>query len=357
MISNQLKLHNQIQLMQVLEEFVLKNIKYPLGDQTKQIEYFKLLSVDLRPNRLEYRYEITESDKQDIYALHAIGKFKETEQQKIHRATVIRKVHHSDDPNDAVKIPLIDRLPRYYNDILTDIKQFFSYIQSQETINLNQVEKLRKKAFHTYALHNDCQNLETVPKEIYKIFEKIHNGHQQQVTTSIIKKSFLQYAEQTLLDKNEVAKIRLINKDTIIEGLETASIPFVKEALIQQLKKNIELLDLQLTRRNHTKDCLLVPADPELKIGEIYIFSKNDRKYFDVSRRKLKKRISHYRRKADELEGIRENTTIDILRKKYTGDSETWLKQHKVEGQSLYQLIKEIVQKNKKHPHLKDKNS
>ena len=239
---------------------------------------------------------------------------------------------------------------------MTEIKQFFAYTQSEESISLKQVEKLRKKAFYTYAMHNDCQSLEVVPIEINKIFEKIHNGHQQQISDNVIKKSFLQYAEKILLDRNEVAKISSIRTAVIIEDLTTASIPFVKEGLIHQHKLDGELLRLQAIVMEHKKDCLLIPADSDQQTEAIYIFSENDRKYLGNLKRKYKKRISHHQRKADEIEGIRKNTTQDIIRKKYTGDSETWLKQHLVANQSLYQLIKEIVKKNKQRSHLKNKN-
>jgi hypothetical protein len=356
-MSDQLEINNQIRLMNVLEDFVLKNIKYlGVGDQTALHERLKFCGVNLGQDRQEYCYELTELDKKYIYDLYAQGHFKETEQQKKYRATAVQQIHLAEDENDTVEIPLIDRLPRYYDDILTEIKQFFAYTQSEESISLKQVEKLRKKAFYTYAMHNDCQSLEVVPIEINKIFEKIHNGHQQQISDNVIKKSFLQYAEKILLDRNEVAKISSIRTAVIIEDLTTASIPFVKEGLIHQHKLDGELLRLQAIVMEHKKDCLLIPADSDQQTEAIYIFSENDRKYLGSLKRKYKKRISHHQRKADEIEGIRKNTTQDIIRKKYTGDSETWLKQHLVANQSLYQLIKEIVKKNKQRSHLKNKN-
>lgn len=347
-MPDQLKIDNQIKLMNILENFVIKNIKYPLGDQTDQIQYYKSLGVDLGPNRLEYSDKVSELDKQNIYAYHSVGLYKETEQQKNYRNSAVQKIRLSNDPSDTIEIPLIDRLPRYYDDILTDIKNFNSYIKSQETINLKQVEKLRKKAFHTYAFHNDCQSLEVVPTEINKIFEKIHNGHKQRPTMDIIEQSFLAYAKKVLLDEKEVNKICFINKDIIIQQLETESIPFVREASIQQHKVDIKLLLLQLIRMNHTKESLLIPADPDGLSEAIYIF--NEHEYFKKKRRKYKKLISSYRGKIKEIKGIRETDSQHLLRKKYTGDSETWLKQHKVCGQSLYQMIKDIVKKNKECP-------
>lgn len=69
--------------MNVLEDFVLKNIKYSgVGDQTSLHERLKFCGIDLGPNRQEYCYELTELDKQNIYSFHAVGHYKETEQQK-----------------------------------------------------------------------------------------------------------------------------------------------------------------------------------------------------------------------------------------------------------------------------------
>lgn len=357
-MSDQLLINNQIRLMNVLEDFVLKNIKYSgVGDQTSLHERLKFCGIDLGPNRQEYRYELTELDKQNIYSFHAVGHYKETEQQKKYRTIAVQKIHLAEDENDTVEIPLIDRLPRFYDDILTEIKLFFAYVQSEEILSLKQVEKLRKKAFHTYALHNDCQSLEVVPKEINKIFEKIHNGHQKQKSTDHIKANFLQYAERILLDKNEVSKISTISKDIIINDLTKDSIPFVKEAITKQHILESELLNLQAARLNLKKDCLLMSADVDQQTEAIYIFNTKDHAFLKDSNRRFKKSASHHRRKAEELQGTRKNTTEDIIRKKFSGNSETWLKQHQVGDQSLYHLIKEIVKKNKQHSYLKDKNS
>lgn len=357
-MSDQLKINNQIRLMNVLEDFVLKNIKYEgVGDQTALHERLKFCGVNLGQDRQEYRYELTELDKKYIYDLHVQGRFKETEQQKKHRTTAVQKIHLAEDENDTVVIPLIDRLPRFYDDILTEIKQFFTYTQSEESISLKQVEKLRKKAFYTYAMHNDCQSLEAVPAEINKVFEKIQNGHQQQKSTDLIKAGFLQHAEKILLDKNEVAKITSINTDIIISNLTKDSIPFIKEAIIQQHKLDSEILHLQAIHMEHKKDCLLMPANADQQAEAIYIFSEKDRRHLGGLKRKYKKRISHHRRKTEELEGIRKNATEDIIRKKFSGNSEAWLKQHPVGDQSLYHLIKEIVKKNKQRSYLISKNS
>lgn len=369
MKSDQFKINREIELMNVLEDFVLKKMKYPLGDQTEKIDYYRSLGVNDLPytrntpqafqsnsehNHLEYRYEITEQDKKNIYSLHAEGKFKETDQQKKYRETAVQQITLYEDPNDTVEIPPIDRLPRYYDDILTNIKQFFSYIELQESLSLKKIEKLRKKAFHTYALHNDCQNLETVPQEIYKIFEKIHNGHHQKESIEVIKKSFLKYAEKFLLDEDEVHKIRtIVDKDIIIKKLEIDSIHSTKDAILQQLQMNINIALNQLNRLDCRKQALLSPADPSQSLKAIYIF--NDHEYHKATRRKYKKRISTYQRKMDDLSGSKKNTTKDIIRKKFTGDSYTWLKQHKIHGQSLYQIINTIVKKNKKTPYRKQK--
>ena len=357
-MSDQSLINNQIRLMKVLEDFVLKNIKYPgVGDQTALHERLKFCGVDLGPNQQEYRYELTELDKQNIYAFHAVGHYKETEQQKKYRTTAVQKIYLAEDENDTVEIPLIDRLPRFYDDILTEIKQFFIYTQSSENINLKQLEKLRKKAFHTYALHNDCKSLEVVPTEIYKIFEKIQNGHQQQKSTDLIKVSFLEYAEKILLDKNEVSKICSISKDIIISNLTKGSISSVKDAIIQQHILEREILNLQAARLNLKKDCLLMPADDDQQTEAIYIFDSNDRTFLKDSNRRLKKSASHHRRKSEELQGTRKNTTEDIIRKKYSGNSEIWLKQHQVGDQSLYHRIKKIIKNNKQRSYLKDNNS
>lgn len=357
-MSDQSLIDNQIRLMKVLEDFVLKNIKYlGVGDQTALHERLKFCGVDLGPNRQEYSYELTEFDKQSIYAFHTAGHYKETEQQKKYRTNAIQRIYLAEDENDTVEIPLIDRLPRFYDDILTEIKQFFNYVEAEECISLKQVEKLRKKAFHTYALHNDCKSLEVVPTEIYKIFEKIHNGHQQQKSTELIKVSFLKYAEKILLDKNEVSKISSISKDIIISNLTKDSISSVKDAIIQQHILEIEILNLQAARLNLKKDCLLMPADTDHQTEPVYIFNNIDRTFLKDSNRRLKKRASLHRRKFEALQGTRKSTTEDIIRKKYSGNSEIWLKQHQVGNQSLYHRIKEIVQKNKQRSHLKDNNS
>ena len=350
-MSDQLKIDNQISLMHVLEDFVLKNIKYSgVGNQTSLHEHLKFCGVDLQ----EYRYGITELDKKYIYDLHTQGRFKETEQQKNYRTTAVQKIHLAEDENDTVEILSIDRLPRFYDDILTEIKQFFAYIQSDEIISLKQLEKLRKKAFHTYAMHNDCLNLNAVPIEILESISKNQNGYQQRTTMATIRQGFIQYAEKILFDKEEVSKISSINKATIIQDLETKSIPTVKKALIQQLKVDIKILLFDCIRINRAKKVLLTHANPDQQEEAIFIF--NDDEFYKKTRRKLKKRISEYRNKIDEIKNSGEQTSKSMIRKKYTGDSETWLKQHKVQDQTLYQLIQEIVKKNREHSYLKHKN-
>lgn len=336
--------------MNVLEDFVLKNIKYQgVGDQTSLHEHLKFCGVDLQ----EYRYEITELDKKYIYDLHVAGHYKETEQQQKYRTTAVQKIHLAEDENDTVEIPLIDRLPRFYDDILTEIKKFFTYVQSEEGISLKQVEKLRKKAFHTYAMHNDCLNLNAVPIAILESISKNQNGHQQRATTATIRQGFLQYAEKILFDKKEVAKISSINKATIIQDLETKSIPTVKKALIQQLKVDIKISLSDCIRLNRTQKVLLTHANPDQQEEAIFIF--NDDEFYKKTRRKLKKRIGKYRKKIDGINSPKEQMSKSMIRKKYTGDSETWLKQHKVQDQTLYQLIQEIVKNNKERSYLKHK--
>lgn len=354
-MSDQLEINNQIRLMNVLEDFILKNIKYlGVGDQTALHERLKFCGVNLGQDRQEYRYELTELDKKYIYDLYAQGRFKETEQQKKYRATAVQQIHLAEDENDTVEIPLIDRLPRYYDDILTEIKQFFAYTQSEESISLKQVEKLRKKAFYTYAMHNDCQNLDAVPIEILESISKNQNGHQKRTTMATIRQGFLQYAENILLDKEEVTKITSINKAAIIQDIEMKSIPTVKKALIQQLKVDIKILLLHCISINRAKEVLLTHANQDQQEEAIFIF--NDHEFYKKTRRKLKKRISEYRNKIDGIKNPEEKTSKSMIIKKYTGDSETWLKQHKVQDQTLYQLIQEIVKKNKKHSYLKHKN-
>lgn len=355
-MSDQLKIDNQIILMNILEDFVLKNIKYHgVGDQTDQHEYFKFLGVDLGPNRQEYRYEITDSDKQKIYSFHAAGHYKETEQQKKYRETVIQKIYLAEDINDTVEIPLIDRLPRHYDDILTDIKNFNSYIKSQKTINLKQVEKLRKKAFHTYAMHNDCQSLEVVPKEILEFILKNQTGIQRQRTIATIKQAFLQFTEEVLLDEEKINKyIEMIEKnkslekleDEIIKQLESDSIPFVKEVLVKQRTIDIERFRSQIQYLENTKKILIThyQNDPDQPVEPLFIFK--DHNYADVTINKLIDRIQDYEIQIDEFNGVKPPTRKSM--KKFTGASQTWLRQHKPNDQSLYKMIKEKTKNHKK---------
>lgn len=363
MTSDELKISKNIELMNKLEDFVLKKIKYPRGDERVNFQYYKSLGINISQDRLECPYEITEIDKQNIYNFHLQGGYKETEQQKKYRETAIQQIIASDDPKDTVEIPLAERLPRYYDDILNDIKKFYSYIESQQPVSLKQVEKLRKKAFYTYAMHNDCRSLETVPKEIYKIFEKIHNGYQQRSYIDIIKKGFLEYVENELSDTEKVNRITSYDKDCIIEKLEEGSLNSVKNAIIQQLETNISNLENLAYNLAITKDAALLPKGltpflhptsqkPITFSDTVYIFSSN-RDYFSKTIRKYKKRRSKYERDIKELKGFRQKSTKDTIRKKFTGDSKTWLSQHKVEGKSLYKRIEEIAANNKKKTYLK----
>ena len=352
-MSDQLQINDQIRLMKVLENFVLKNIKYSaVGDQTALHEHLKFCGVNLGPSRQEYHYEITELDKQNIYDLHTQGRFKETEQQKKYRTTAVQKIHLAKDENDTVEIPLIDRLPRFYDDILTEIKQFFIYVQSEECISLKQVEKLRKKAFHTSAMHNDCLNLSAIPKEILKFILKNQTGNQQQRTTITIKQAFLQFTEEVLLDENKIAEyIEIIKKkkafekfeDVFIKKLEIDSTPFVKESLSQQRATDIKILTSQSEYLENAKTILLA-HDPDNATESIYIF--NDHTYFDTTIEKLTERIQDYEIQINELKGIKPLTRKSM--KKFTVDSEKCLRQHKLNDKSFYQMIKEIGKTHKK---------
>lgn len=354
-MSDQLKIDNQIKLMNILEDFVIKNIKYPLGDQTNQIQYYKSLGVDLGPNRLEYSDKVSELDKQNIYAYHSVGRYKETEQQKTYRNSAVQKIRLSNDPSDTIEIPLIDRLPRHYDDILTDIKNFNSYIKSQKTINLKQIEKLRKKAFHTYAMHNDCQSLEVVPKEILEFILKNQTGIQRQRTIATIKQAFLQFTEEVLLDEEKINKyIEMIEKnkslekleDEIIKQLESDSIPFVKEVLVKQRTIDIERFRSQIQYLENTKKILLThyQNDPDQPVDPLFIFK--DHNYADVTINKLIDRIQDYEIQIDEFNGVKPPTRKSM--KKFTGASQTWLRQHKPNDQSLYKMIKEKTKNHKK---------
>lgn len=290
MTPEELKINKHIELINKLEDFVLKKIKYPHGDPRGYLEYFKSLETNISRDHSEYSYEITEIDKQNIYAFHSLGGYKETEQQKKYRETAIQQIIASDDPNDTVEIPLNDRLPRYYDDILNDIRQFYSYIESQQSISLKQVEKLRKKAFYTYAKHNDCKHLTSIPKDIYKIFEKIHNGRQQRSYIDIIKKGFLEYAEKELFDQEKVNKITTFNKDYIIERLEQDSFKSVKHQIILQLKVKIYKLHILVKNLDISRKAILTSGDPLQSFGQTYVFS--NQKYFKDNIRKYKKRIT-----------------------------------------------------------------
>lgn len=348
-MSDQLKIDNQIRLMHVLEDFVLKNIKYSgVGNQTSLHEHLKFCGVDLQ----EYRYEITELDKKYIYGLHAAGHYKETEQQQKYRTSAVQKIHLAEDENDTVEIPLIDRLPRIYDDILTEIKQFFTYMQSEEGIKLKQVEKLRKKAFHTYSMHNDCLNLNAVPKEILVFILKNQTGNQQQRTTTTIKQAFLQFTEEVLLDENKIAEyIEIVKKkkvfekfeDVFIKKLKVDSIPFVKESLCQQRAADIKILTSQREYLENAKTILLA-HDPDEPTKSIYIF--NDHAYFDTTIEKLTERIDDYEIQINELKGIKPLTRKSL--KKFTVDSEKCLRQHKLNDKSFYQMIKETGKIHKK---------
>lgn len=351
MTSEKLKINKHIELINKLEDFVLKKIKYPCGDPRGYLEYFKSLEINISRDHSEYSYEITEMDKQNIYAFHSLGGYKETEQQKKYRETAIQQIIASDDPNDTVEIPLNDRLPRYYDDILNDIRQFHSYIESQQPINLKQVEKLRKKAFYTYAMHNDCKYLTSIPKDIYKIFEKIHNGRQQRSYIDVIKRGFLEYAEKELFDQDKVNKITTFNKDYIIENLEENSFKSVKNQIIIQLKVKIYKLHILVKNLDISSKAILTSDNPFQNFGSIPVFS--NKKYFKDNIRKHKKRITEYVNDLNEIRKLEKPLDKKSIRNKFTGDSNTWLKQHKVEGKSLYSRIEEIAENNKKKSYLK----
>ena len=359
-MSDQLNINNQIRLMNVLEDFVLKKIQYPYGDQTEKVQYYKSLCIDLGPSH-NYHYEITELNKQNIYAFHTAGHYKETEQQKQYRSTAVQKIHLAEDENDTVEIPLIDRLPRFYDDILTEIKLFFTYVQSEGDISLKQVEKLRKKAFHTYAMHNDCLNLSAVPKEILEFILKNQSGNQLQRTTSTIKQAFLQFTEEVLLDESKIAEyIEIIKKkkafekfeDVFIKKLEIDSIPFVKKSLSQQRATDIKILTSQSEYFENAKTILLA-HDPDNPTKSIYIF--NDHEYFNTTIEKLKERIQDYEIQINELKGFKPLTRKSM--KKFTVDSEKYLRQHKINNKSLYQIIKGIGKTHKKQINAYKNNS
>ncbi|EKU57417.1 hypothetical protein ACINWC323_3628 [Acinetobacter sp. WC-323] len=350
--------------MYILEDFVLKNIKYPYGDLTQHINYYQSLNethfieqppisfqqskANLDPNeRLQenYQYEITEQDKQYIYTLHAQGKFKETPQQKQYRETAIQKVLLSNDPNDTVDIPLIDRLPRYYDDILTSIIEFHQ-AEVTETDNLKMIEALRKKAFFIYAMHHDCQNLQTIPKELYPFFEKIHNGYEQRDSIELIRQSFLQYAEMILLNDESTKNISSTTIKDIIKLLEKDSIPFVKEAFIAQDKLNISILHAQTIRLESAKKSVAMVYTQDSQIKSQPLFADQD--YFVKQIRKIRKLISTQTKKMNYLVAPTANAPKSIVRKKFTGSSAKWLKNHKVNNQHLYDVIKEIAKKNRK---------
>lgn len=348
-----LTLDEQIKLMDVLEDFVLINIKYPFGDQTERYKHLNTVMVDLpthsqedendltRTKRLplKFCYEFTEQDKHYIYANHAQGKYKETKEQKIYRETIIQKKLLSNDPNDTIEIPEIDRLPRYYDDILTSIKTFYNYIQSSAP-DAAQSEKLRKKAFHIYSLHHDSHDLHKIPELIHKYFEKNHNGYQRKLTLKIIEKAFLQYAEEILLNEEKTNKITSTSIDYIIQQLEIESIPHVKNEICKQLQSDITALVIKIAHLKSLKNVVLRSSKKSTSEPQ----STSDlRESFRVSQRKYKKLISSYKNKILEIEGKKSTGKKE---RKYTGNSKYWLKQHKVQDQSLFDIINKLVKKN-----------
>lgn len=362
-MSEALEHNDQIRLMHILEDFVLKNIKYPYGDLTQYLNYYQSLNethfieqsptsfqqpeanLDLNERLNEnYQYKITEQDKQYIYTLHAQGKFKETPQQRQYRETAIQKVLLSNDPNDTVDIPLIDRLPRYYDDILTSIIDFHQ-AQVTKTDNSKTIEALRKKAFYIYAMHHDCQNLQTIPNELYPFFEKIHNGHEQRATTELIRQSFLQYVEMILSSEETKKNITSTTINEIINVLEEGSIPFVKESIIRQLKLDNKVLLAKTVRLNRARKSVAITSSLSSSKEPASLFI--DQNYFKKTRRKFKKLISTNKLKIQDLVSPHPQTPPSIYRKKFTGNSAKWLKNHNVNNQSLYEVIKKIAKKNR----------
>ncbi len=345
-MSKILDLETQIKVMTVLEDFVLKKIKFPFGDQTKKYEYWNKVHQGTAPPHIASAFEITEADKQNVYSQHAQGFFKETEQQKINRTTCIPQ-------EDGSTRYVSYGMPTYYDDVLTDIKEFFEYIHSSENLNLKYVDLLRKNAFLVYSIHYDCLSIENLPIEIKRLFEKIQNGLQQQKANELIRISFLEHAESVLLDDEMCQKITSTNKDVIITNLTLDSIPLVKKAIIKT--HLFDCLYLHFTAKNilNKSESIWGNYNPGDKKSIAYFYSKRDREHFKKLVRKNKKRASSYWRKAKELKENSHDSAKCNIRKKFTGDSETWLKEYVVDGQSLYQRIKEIVKNNKQRSYIK----
>lgn len=343
-----LDLSTEIKLMDSLEDFVLKKIKFPYGDLTERNNYFWSLTGDKENAPEPYKYEITESDKQHIYNSHAEGEYKETEQQRTRRESPIQLASLSNEP---VEIPEIDRLPRYYDDILTAIKNFQTYVQSQSsnTVDKNtfkQAQKLRKKAFHIYSLHNDCRTLESVPPEIYINFERLRSGRQQVLTANIIKQAYVEYVAQTLNDEQKRKKISNITTAYIIDDLRREAIPSVKQALIDAYTTRINEIQIYRSRLNiHREKAIILPS--YIDNGASIPLSKKEIAFFEKENNRLDARIKDYEDRIKVLTGGKKATRTSHKKRKYQIQNNECLKQKKIGDDSLYDLIKKIAKENR----------
>ncbi len=176
-MKNQIDLIKQIEEIKILERFVINNIRNP----ALSIEhYWRFFHVQ------------NEADEQQvIQSLLDNGNFSIPDEQKELLKQGLQL--HYFDKNKFIELPIEDRLYRHYDEVLIAIRDFKSYIASDDYLDLleNKFSDLAEKkkwplslkkaqasyqqAFQFYAQHMDCKSVE-IPEEIAK---KITNTQSQ----------------------------------------------------------------------------------------------------------------------------------------------------------------------------------
>ncbi|ELX07491.1 hypothetical protein AO727_13635 [Acinetobacter baumannii] len=223
-------LDKYIDLINQLEEHIIKRYKYPYGLPSAYAEYIK----SYLPEQAEIiSEEITESDRQWFYEQLDQGLLNESPERQEQREQIWKSPLLKGTNDQDILIPEEDLYPRHYSEVATQIRNFKTVLSTENYPDQHKkAKKYFKLAFRLYSKHYDSSFYwYTLPKDIQ---EQIHNSKQAKNKHKDFQKLKRIYFSlvKCLIDGNVLNTYSYM--DFLIIDLNGRLIPYILEYLIHR---------------------------------------------------------------------------------------------------------------------------
>ncbi|MBJ9953021.1 hypothetical protein I5735_08215 [Acinetobacter baumannii] len=349
-MNNQMKFEKQIEEIEILKRFVINNIRNP----AISIQYFH-----------HFAHVQNEAEEQQvIQSLLDHGHFSISNEQKTWLEQGLQP--HYFDKTKFIELPIEDRLYRHYDEVLNAIRDFESYIASDdyanpllnklldpttETVPLNSTTKDKllqsfkkaqtayQHAFQFYARHMDCRSA-NIPDKISEKIKKIQaqaykDLEIKEMIRVYLKPKYKEHVEKYLspTHKKNIEAHALFDTEIDVE-YETMILPIIIE-IYEHKQRNL------LNKQNAFKNA-------QNKGSYCYTYMPRKKKVKDIFIKTGIQGAIHIKRLDDRLEGCKK-----ILEKLQAEDAIPYI--HKNILQNFYQWKHQIKDQNDENLSLYEK--